>query len=250
MFDFSEKNYIISGSSKGIGKEIALGFLESGARILVNSRNSEDLKEIQKNNPDKVLVHDGDLTNEEEAKKLVEFSLKKWGTIDGIVCNIGSGRSVPPSTESMDELKRVFDLNLFTATNLIHYSLDALEKTSGTIVCISSICGHEALGAPSTYSAAKAALNSYVKSIARPLGGRNIRINVVSPGNIYFEGSVWEKKMADEKEKTLEMLESQVPLKRFGTPEEISNAVMFLSSNYSSFCTGTILVADGGQTRS
>ncbi len=110
--------------------------------------------------------------------------------------------------------------------------------------------GLEVLGAPITYSVAKAALNSYVKSISKPLAKQGIRINAVAPGNIFFEGSVWEKKLDKNPDYVRKMLEEQVALHRFGRPEEIADFVTFLTSSRCTFATGEIFVIDGGQLRS
>ena len=122
--------------------------------------------------------------------------------------------------------------------------------SSWIIICISSICGCEVIpNAPITYSVAKAALNSYVKGISRPLAENNININAIAPGNLIFEGSVWEEKLKNDKIGVLEMLKKEVILNRFGTPEEISNFVIFLLSSFSSFSTGKTFIVDGGQTK-
>ena len=125
-----------------------------------------------------------------------------------------------------------------------------MKKNSGTIVCISSICGVENLGAPVGYQVAKAALNMYVKSIAKQLALSNIRINAIAPGNLMFEGSTWELKVKENRKNILDIISREVALKRFGKPKDISNFVVFLSSKFSSFATGEIFVIDGGQVRS
>jgi 3-oxoacyl-[acyl-carrier protein] reductase len=117
------------------------------------------------------------------------------------------------------------------------------------IVCISSICGLAALGAPVTYSAAKAALNATVRGLARPLAADGIRINAVAPGNILFEGGIWASKLAGSKSAVDDMLAREVAMRRLGKPEEIADLVAFLGSPRAAFITGTVMVADGGQLR-
>ena len=123
-------------------------------------------------------------------------------------------------------------------------------STELIILCISSIAGVEYLPAPTSYSVAKSALNAYVKSISFPLAKDKIRINSVSPGNIYFEGSVWSKKMEKSPDLVKSMLKDNVPLEKFGTPEDVANLVVWLSSDLSNFVTGSVMTSDGGQTRS
>ena len=119
-----------------------------------------------------------------------------------------------------------------------------------SILFVSSICGCEVLGCPTAYAAAKSALNTYAKTIARPLGGRNIRVNLLSPGNVIFPGSTWEDKLAADAKTVQAMLEREVPLNRLGSLEEIADIAVFLTSRQAGFVTGANWIADGGQTRS
>ena len=127
----------------------------------------------------------------------------------------------------------------------------ALAETKGSIVCISSICGNEVIaGAPVTYSAAKAALNAYVRGIARPLGKQKVRINAIAAGNILFDGSVWSRRLADDENAVKKMLERDVALNQLGTPKNVAELAAYLVSPRSSFATGGIWTLDGGQIHS
>ena len=184
-----------------------------------------------------------------ECKKLVKHTIKTFGNIDILICNVGDGNSPKPGNEKINDWKKMLDINLNSAINLISASYTSLKKTSGSVVCISSIAGIETTDAPIPYSIAKSALNSYVKNISKPFAKAGIRINAVAPGNILFKGSIWEKKLAKNKNKVLDMISTKVAMNRFGTPDEIANAVSFLVSPLSSFTTGNILVIDGGQIK-
>jgi NAD(P)-dependent dehydrogenase (short-subunit alcohol dehydrogenase family) len=203
------------------------------------------------NRTDGLFGIEANVTNELEAKHLITETLKYCQKLDMLVCNVGSGRSVMPGKEYFDEWQRVINLNLLSATNVIEAAHDALEKTEGSIVCISSICGQETVpGAPITYTVAKAALNSYVRAISKPLGNKGVRINAVAPGNIIFKDSVWEKKLAENQAAVEQLLQREVALHRLGTPEDVAEIACYLLSEKARFITGGIFTVDGGQIRS
>ena len=244
------KKVFVSGSSRGIGMGIARKFIEEGADVVINSRNPADLTAaaITLGNCNSIA---GDLSNPSDALATITKAAEILGGIDIVVCNVGSGSSVPPGQETYNEWLRVFHVNFFSATNLIEASRTFLGESQGSIVCISSICGNETIpGAPVTYSVAKSALTTYVKSMSLPLAVEGIRINSVAPGNISFEGSVWSKKMAQDPESVKAMLKNNVPLGEFGSPDDVANLVVWLASDVAKFVTGTIVTTDGGQTRS
>lgn len=243
------KNALVTGSSRGIGNAIAIVLHKEGCNVTINGRNSKTLKNISSSFKERIHHSVTDVTKQEDCKKLVKETVKQWGSIDILICNVGSGTSVKPGEETYEEWQRVFANNFYSAVNLIQLAKNELAKTHGSIVCISSIAGIEALGAPVTYSVAKAALNSYVKNISKPLAKLGIRINAVVPGNIIFEGSVWEKKLSEDPSGVKNMLKKEVALQRFGKPQEIANFVAFLCSDKSSFATGALFVIDGGQAR-
>jgi 3-oxoacyl-[acyl-carrier protein] reductase len=248
--DLAGKTALVTGSSRGLGKAIAQALHREGCNVVLNGRDSVATEHAAREMGKRAVAVVADVTDPNSCRDLVTKAEKHFGCIDVLVCNVGSGRSVPPGQENPDEWRRVLDLNLASATNMVEAATDSLARQRGTIVCISSICGIETLGAPVTYSAAKAALNAYVRGIARPLGRHGIRINAIAPGNLIFEGSVWEKKLAENAAAVEEMLQREVALRRLGTPEEIADFVLFLASPRSAFATGTVYVVDGGQTRS
>jgi 3-oxoacyl-[acyl-carrier protein] reductase len=122
-----------------------------------------------------------------------------------------------------------------------------MKKSKGVLLFISSIAGMEAFGAPTDYSTAKSAIIALAKNMARKLAP-NIRVNVIAPGNVYFEGGSWDEKIKQDKIRVDEIIKSTVPMNRFATPQEIADSAVFLCSNRASFITGTTLVVDGGQT--
>lgn len=244
------KRVFVSGSSRGIGLGIAKKFIEEGSNVVLNSRDPEQLQAVVASIENCHGIA-GDVSNPEVARLVIAEAAKIWGGIDIVVCNVGSGSSVAPGEETFDEWMRVFSVNFFSAINVIAASSDLLETSGGSIVCISSICGSETIpGAPITYSVAKSALNTYVKSISLPMGKIGIRINCVAPGNITFEGSVWSEKLVKDPDLVRGMLDNNVPLRKLGSPSDVSNLVVWLASDVASFVTGSIFTTDGGQTRS
>jgi len=121
---------------------------------------------------------------------------------------------------------------------------------STMLYMVASIVGLESASAPLPYSAAKAALVNYGKNLARQLGPFNVRVNCVAPGNVLFPGGSWERHLAERRDEVLRQIEADVPLRRFGRPEEIADLIVFLCSDRAAFITGSCMVADGGQTRS
>lgn len=244
------KKVFISGSSRGIGLGIAKKFVDEGADVVINSRNSADLKAIESTMKVCGSVV-GNLCDPGEAAAAVAQSVEIMGGLDIVVCNVGSGSSVSPGLETYNEWQRVFNVNFFSTTNLVEASKADLKRSKGSIVCISSICGNEAIpAAPITYSVAKSAINAYVKRIAIPLALDGIRINAVAPGNIFFTGSTWAKKLASDPDSVKSMLKNTVPLGEFGSPEDVASLTAWLSSSEARFVTGAIYTTDGGQTRS
>jgi NAD(P)-dependent dehydrogenase (short-subunit alcohol dehydrogenase family) len=249
QLELKGKSVLVTGSSRGIGRSIGEAFLKEGASVAFNGRNNADLKStVTSQNCINAIAIAGDVSKQEQANSVVQLTLEAFGKLDILICNVGNGQSVPPGLETENEWKRVFENNLWSSTNMVEASKSALSKTKGVIVLISSICGQEVVnGAPLTYSAAKAALNSYVRGIARPLGANEIRINAIAPGNILFNGSIWQKKIMEDEASVKKMLDRQIALKKFGSPEDIANLTLFISSKLASYITGSIFVVDGGQ---
>src|SRR6185312_6961452 len=184
---------LVTGASRGIGLAIAQALASEGAEVALAARGQDGLSQACAEISGHASSHLADVTDPAAALALAHEVEQRHGRIDILVCNVGSGASVPPGQETPAEWRRVLDLNLFATTNMIEATRPIMQRGSGdrAIVCISSICGLAALGAPVTYSAAKAALNATVRGLARPLAADGIRINAVAPGNILFEGGTW-----------------------------------------------------------
>ena len=249
LSDFSGKVAIVTGSTNGIGYEIANSLKSRGCSVVLNGRQSGALQKAMA----QLGVNEGivaDVSTPAGAKEVIAYTMKRFGKLHFVVCNVGDGKSVPPGEETYEEWVRMLGANLLSCTNIVQNAVTALENSRGAIVCISSICGLEVVpGAPVTYSVAKAALNAFVKCSSKPLGKKGIRINAIAPGNIIFPGSVWEKKVNESPEVVKELIKNEVSLHKLGEPHDISSMVSYLLSSHSRFITGSVFQVDGGQVR-
>ena len=259
--ELNNQSVLITGSGSGIGRGLAEGFLKEKALVILSDLNEKFLdntaEELSSSyDRDRVLKFFGDLNEPETLENLYQFIIEKAKGLDHLVCNIGSGKSVPPLDEDVSEFQRMLDINLLNAVGIVNQFFPLLEKSVSkdgcfpSITFVGSICGVETLGCPVAYASAKSALVSYAKNISFPLGKKGIRVNVVSPGNIMFPGSTWEKIIAKDPGKIDAMLKNEVPLQCFGNIEEVANTIVFLASKQAKFVTGANWVVDGGQTRS
>lgn len=241
---------LVTGSSSGLGLEIAQTLQREGCLVAVNGRDPERLGAAAETVAGSFAVA-GDVSDPEQAQSITERVVANFGHLDVLVCNVGSGESVPPGEETFPEWQHVFARNLWSATNTIEAARSVLVAREGVIVCVSSICGLEVVQrAPITYSAAKAALNMYVKASARPLGLAGVRINAVAPGNMATEGSVWERRLRTDPDGVEAFLREDVSLGRLVSPSRVAALVAYLASEEAADITGGVFVADGGQVRS
>ena len=247
---------MVAGSSRGIGKAIAAAFLREGARVCITGRTEELLSrtlaefEAEFGNGT-VMSFCGDLTDPAVIGRALRKTRDLWNRLDVMVANLGSGSGKPGWQLEGEEWERLFRLNFWGSVNLAQGAIPILaENQHGIILFIASITGVEATPAPLPYSAAKAALINYSKNLAGQVAKLGIRVNCIAPGNVLFPGGTWERHLEKDKNKVMQMIDSTVPLARFGTPEEIANIAVFLCSDAATFITGACFKADGGQTRS
>jgi 3-oxoacyl-[acyl-carrier protein] reductase len=248
----NEKVFVISGSSRGIGLGIAAALAAENAHVLLNGRNQKDLKAAYHTVSDigvgDVLCVQGDITDSRVVSDILQVSEEKWGRIDGVIANAGAVKTVPNWDIDKKDWQWFLDSNLIVATQFVTPLISLLTKTKGSIVFIGSIAGIEEIGAPLPYSAAKAALSMYAKGLARKLAADSVRVNVVNPGNVLFDGGNWDRKLQSDPKETRALIAKNVPMNDFATPEDIAGITLFLLSEQARFITGSSIAVDGGQT--
>jgi 3-oxoacyl-[acyl-carrier protein] reductase len=248
----TNKRVVVTGASRGIGSAIAEGFLNEGAKVCIVSRGSKKLFEVESSFEKEfgfefVFACKCDCTQPEALLELSDRINKRWKGIDIVVANVGDGRSVPDPLPDNMQWKKTWDNNFESALHTARVFLPMLKASKGCLLFISSITALEAFGAPVDYSTAKSAVVALAKNLARKLG-QDLRVNVIAPGNVYFEGGSWDEIMKKDSKRIENILSSTVPMNRFGKPNEIADAALFLCSDRAKFITGTVLVVDGGQT--
>ena len=250
--ELKKKAYVISGSSRGIGLGIATALAEENANLLLNGRNQHDLEmardAVSRIGSGDVVGVQGDIADSSVMEEIVRVSQKKWGGIDGVVANAGAVKPVPDWHIDDQDWQWFLDANLRVAIQFVTPLIPSLIKSKGSIVFIGSIAGIEEIGAPLPYSASKAALSMYAKGLARKLASDSVRVNVVNPGNVLFEGGNWDRRLQNDLEGTRALISKIVPMNDFAKPADIAAITLFLLSKQASFITGSSIAVDGGQT--
>ncbi len=233
----------VSGSTRGIGKAIADRFIDEGYIVIQNSRSK-----LKNNNLLGAEHIVGDVTNYNSCLEIIEFIKARYKRLDVLVCNVGRGTDLDANILPVARWSHFLSSNLLSCTFLVDSALQLLMESKGNVVAVSSICGEGVVkGAPVEYSVAKAALNMYIKSMAVKHGASGIRFNAVSPGNVMFEGSSWQIKVKKNKMQVSKFISENVPIGDFIKPEDIAEAILFLSSDRSKSTTGVVVNIDGGQ---
>ncbi len=182
----------VAGSSKGIGRAIATELLREGCRVCLSGRNSDALeeacRELRTKFGDKVLGIPGDMTDRSVIDAALGAIYQKWGGLEIVVANLGSGKGKPGWNQEQDEWERLFNVNFFGSVRLAQAAIPYLQAHGGNILFIASIVAVESTPAPLPYSAAKAALVNYSKNLSRAVANSGIHVNCIAPGNILFPG--------------------------------------------------------------
>ena len=241
------KKTIVTGGARGIGREIVLLFLKEGASVwYMDIMEGDSLPEYKKTAEEAgaggtVAFKKADVSAEAEVTAVVKEIIRETGGVDVLVNNAGITRDGLSMRMPLENWEKVLAINLTSAFLVSkHVVADMMKRRSGSIVNMSSIVGVGGNPGQTNYSASKAGLIGFTKSLAKEVGSRNVRVNAVAPGYILTEMT---EKMSEDAKK---MMLSAVPMGRGGTPEEVAKAVLFLASDLSSYITARVLQVDGG----
>lgn len=240
-----DKNVIITGASRGIGRGIAVIFADHGANVAFTYSSSEtpaiELEKELTAKGVKAKAYKSNAGSFEEAEKLVADVLEDFGGIDVLINNAGITKDNLLMRMGEADFDAVIEINLksvFNMTKAVQRTM--LKQRNGSIINMSSVVGVKGNAGQANYAASKAGMIGFTKSIALELGSRNIRCNAIAPGFI-------ETEMTDKlDEKTVQGWRDGIPLKRGGTPQDVANACLFLASDMSAYITGQVLNVDGG----
>lgn len=247
--DLKGKVAIITGARRGMGRSHALALAKAGAKVVVSDISEEDCQkvcqEIEKEGGEAMAVK-CDVSNKKEVEEMVRKTVEKFGKIDILVNNAGIAQFVPFLEMTEEDWDRTLDINLkgyFLCAQAV--AREMVKQKSGVIINIASVAmGQQGIGFPNIvhYCASKGGIVGMTEALAVELAPYNIRVNTISPGMI-------ETLMIDplkQDPKMMEAMLARIPMHRVGKPEEVSNLVLFLASDQSSYMTGSTVVIDGG----
>lgn len=240
-----DKVALITGAARGIGKQIAITLAKEGYNIALNYRTNTDsiieLKDKIESYGVKCLLIQGDVSVYEDTERMTKETIEEFGKIDVLVNNAGITKDTLLLRMKEEDFESVINVNLIGTYNMTkNVSSYMMKARNGRIINVSSVVGVSGNAGQSNYSASKAGIIGFTKSLAKELASRNILVNAVAPG--FIETDMTKALKDDVKEKIFE----QIPLKREGKAEEVANVVKFLASSDSSYITGQVINIDGG----
>lgn len=243
--DFTDKVAVVTGSSRGIGRAIALRLAEAGAKVVVNYRGNEtaanDVVDQIEANVGQAIAVQADVSDVAQAQALIDAAKAEFGRIDVLVNNAGTTRDTLIMRMSEEDWDIVIDTNLKGTFNCIKaVSRQMMRQRYGRIVNVTSVAGLAGNAGQANYASAKAGIVGLTKTVAKELGSRGITCNAVAPGFVPTDLT------ASLPENLVQEAVKRTPLGRMGTPEDMAAAVVFLASDDAAFITGQVLAVDGG----
>jgi 3-oxoacyl-[acyl-carrier protein] reductase len=240
MKDLKNKNIIITGATGGIGNSIIHRLNDYGANILASGTKDEKLKEL-KSKFENIKILKFDISQSDKIEEFIENATRELGGIDCIVNNAGITQDNLSIRMSLEEWKKVIDINLTSTFLMSKFAIKKMLKNKkGKIINITSVVGHTGNVGQANYTASKAGIVAMSKSLAIEYSKKNINVNCISPG---FIKTAMSDKIDD---KFKEIIVSKIPSARLGEPEDIANAVLFLASDLSNYINGETLHVNGG----
>ena len=241
MFDLKGKKALITGASGGIGKEIARTLDSFGAEICISGRNSEELNSLNNTVNQECKIITCDLTKDNDITNLVKRAEEELGQIDILVNNAGITKDNIFLRMSDEEWDQVLKVNLYSTFKILKLATKGMVKRKyGRIINITSVVGVTGGPGQVNYSSSKAGLIGMTKSLSQELASRNITVNCIAPG--FIDTPMTSDLDENRKAKVL----SSIPANRFGSPEDLSTAILFLASEESSYITGQTIHINGG----
>jgi NAD(P)-dependent dehydrogenase (short-subunit alcohol dehydrogenase family) len=245
----ANKVAVVTGSSRGIGLSIAAHFAHAGASVVVSSRKAETCEPVadhlrsQGHDAFAIPCH---VAHKEQLRALVDKTLARYGRIDILVCNAAVNPAYGPTAEVSDAaFDKILDANIRSTFWLCNMVVPAMaERRSGSVILVSSIAGLRGSAKIGCYGLSKAAEIAQARNLAVEWGPSNVRVNAIAPGLIETDFS---RALLEDPER-LANVEGRTPLRRVGQPDEIAGVALFLASDMSSYVTGQVIVADGGET--
>lgn len=247
LFDLSHKVAIVTGSSRGIGRAIAMRLAEHGAKVVISSRDRTACEAVVREISaagGEAMAQECNISSKSELSTLVDVTVKRWGGIDVLVCNAAVNPHFGPSIQIDDEaFDKIMQSNVRSNFWLCNMVLPQMaERGGGSIIVISSVAGLQGSPSIGVYGLSKAADMALARNICVEWGKKNIRANCIAPGLVRtdFARALWENP------KIYEQVVKSYPLRRIAEPDEIAGAAVFLAAPSGSFITGQTIVIDGG----
>jgi 3-oxoacyl-[acyl-carrier protein] reductase len=246
-FDLDGQTGIITGSTRGLGLQLAKALANNKSKVGINGRQKETVDNVTKLHAN-FFPAVADVLIETELLALSDH-LKSVGTeLDFLICNVGGGSFDDMKLNALDQFRYMFDLNLISAVNSIRVLSKNIKKDAGKILVISSTAVYGNTDAPVEYILAKFALQKYINLISKDFAKEGIFINTLILGNILLPNSVWERRLNESPDHTLQYINSRVPVGKFGTAQDISQMAAFILSEQNKFIVGAEILIDGGQS--